>query len=192
MNKIKHVGNDWNYLHDNYQYARINFFNDDMKVKTTTLKDIKFNPIFEGEVTIDKIRSFYKDCIKENWNMNMKDFEENYKNLVNFVLFHDYLLIIKFEKEKYYKLFNIEKGQPDSGPETLFAPYSLELSLEYITFSGKVVNDTIEFIFRNYVKDFLIVRTVISDLLTIVTEPFCVPDYIIAFNSEEEKKSKLK
>ena len=35
-------------------------------------------------------------------------------------------------------------------------------------------------------------RTVISDLLTIVTEPFCVPDYIIAFNSEEEKKSKLK
>ena len=81
MNKIKHVGNDWNYLHDNYQYARINFFNDDMKVKTATLKDIKFNPIFEGEVTIDKIRSFYKDCIKENWNMNMKDFEENYKIL---------------------------------------------------------------------------------------------------------------
>ena len=52
-----------------------------MKVKTATLKDIKFNPIFEGEVTIDKIRSFYKDCIKENWNMNMKDFEENYKIL---------------------------------------------------------------------------------------------------------------
>ena len=68
--------------------------------------------------------------------MNMKDFEENYKNLVNLVLFHDYLLIIKFEREKYYKLFNIEKGQPDSGPENLFAPYSLELSLEYITFSG--------------------------------------------------------
>ena len=133
LNIIKHVGNDWNYLHDNYQYARINFFNEDMKVKTATLKDIEFTPIFEGDVTIDKIRSFYKNCIKENWNMDIEDFEKNYKNLVELVLFHDYLLIIKFEREKYYKLFNIEKGEPDSGPENLFAPFSLKLSLEYVT-----------------------------------------------------------
>lgn len=190
INTIKHVGNDWNYLHDNYQYARINYFNEDMKVQSVTLKDIEFNPIFESEVTIDNIRSFYKTCIKENWNMVIKDFKENYRNLVELVLFDDYLLIIKFDREKYYKLFNIAKGQPDSGPENLFAPYYLKLSLEYITYAGKTEKETIEFIFKNYIEDFLVVRKVISNLLIIVTETFSAPDYIIAFISEEEKKNK--
>ena len=135
MENIKQVGNDWNYLHDNYQYTRITFFNEYMHVSDVSLKDIIFRPIFDSDVTIEKIKSFYKDCINENWSMDLNNFQKNYEGLVELTLYDNCLILLKFEREKYYKLFNIEKGYSDFGTEMLFVPYSLKLVLEYTTFS---------------------------------------------------------
>ena len=190
MENIKQVGNDWNYLHDNYQYTRITFFNEYMHVSDVSLKDITFRPIFDSDVTIEKIKSFYKDCINENWSMDLNNFQKNYEGLVELILYDNCLILLKFEREKYYKLFNIEKGYSDFGTEMLFAPYSLKLVLEYTTFSNKSEKASIEFIFGNYVEDALVVRKVISDLLTIETKPFLFPDYIIILLNKENKIKK--
>ena len=192
LDKIEHVGNDWNYLHDNYQYTRITFFNEYMKVKSVSLKDIGFTVLYEEEPTIDKIKTFFQDGIKENWNMDMKNFKNNYENLVELVLYDDCLIMLKFKKEKYYNLFNIEKGHFFMGIEELFAPFSLSLTIEYTTFSDKTEKDVIEFVFKNYIEDFLVIRKVISGLLTIRTEPFLAPDYIILLANDEENKVKNK
>ena len=190
MENIKQVGNDWNYLHDNYQYTRITFFNEYMHVSDVSLKDIIFRPIFDSDVTIEKIKSFYKDCINENWSMDLNNFQKNYEGLVELTLYDNCLILLKFEREKYYKLFNIEKGYSDFGTEMLFVPYSLKLVLEYTTFSNKLEKASIEFIFGNYVEDALVVRKVISDLLTIETKPFLFPDYIIILLNKENKMKK--
>ena len=190
MENIKQVGNDWNYLHDNYQYTRITFFNEYMHVSDVSLKDIIFRPIFNSDVTIEKIKSFYKDCINENWSMDLNNFQKNYEGLVELTLYDNCLILLKFEREKYYKLFNIEKGYSDFGTEMLFIPYSLKLVLEYTTFSNKLEKASIEFIFGNYVEDALVVRKVISDLLTIETKPFLFPDYIIILLNKENKIKK--
>ena len=188
MDKIKNVGNDWNYLHDNYQYARVTFITDYMNVKSVSLKDVKFSVKYDGDVTIDKIKDFFKGCINEDWKMDLKDFQKNYEGLVELVLYDDCLIVVKFEKEKYYKLFNIEKGNSEFEKlEKLFAPYSLELTLEYTTLNGKTEEEAIEFIFKNYIDDFLVVRKVISDLLTIRTEPFQSPYYVIILKEEDNK-----
>lgn len=192
LETIERVGNNWNYLHDNYQYTRITFFNEYMNVKSVSLKDINFTVLFDGETTIDKIKTFFKDGMNENWNMDMNNFKNNYENLVELVLYDECLIMLKFQKEKYYKLFNIKKGPRYMGTEELFAPFSLSLTIEYTNFSDKTEKDVIEFIFRNYIDDFLVIRTVISKLLTIRTEPFLTPDYIILLDNEEENKDKKK
>ena len=190
LDTIERVGNDWNYLHDNSQYARIIFFNEYMKVKSVSLKDINFTALYDEDVTIDKIKSFFKDGINENWNMDMKDFKNNYKNLVELVLYDENLIMLKFKKEKYYKLFDLKKSPLYKGTEVLFAPFSLSLTIEYTTFSDKTEKDVIEFLFKNYIDDFLVIRTVISKLLTIRTEPFLAPNYIILLENEEENNVK--
>jgi hypothetical protein len=104
---------------------------------------------------------------------------------------------IKIWKKKYYEFFHIEKGYEDprenlfsDGNERLFAPYSLKLELEYTTFSDKTEKESIEFIFKNYIDDFLVARKIISNNLTIKTEPFIFPSYIIILKNDDEKNVK--
>ena len=189
LKTIKRVGDDWDYIHDNYQYARVVFFNEFMGVNSITLKDIEFFPIYNEEVSIDGIKKFYSNCIDEGWSMNMTDFKNNYENLVELVLYDNTLIILKFQKEKYYKLFNIRKGYPNYEQEELFAPYSFKLILEYTTFEGEKKESSIKLIFGTYIEDTLMITRVISSQLTIETEPFTPPDYIIKLlNKNNEKK----
>ena len=197
METIKKVGDNWEYLHDNYQYARVKFFKNYMKVKKVTLKDIEFHPLYDSEITLDAIKSFYKTCIDEKWNMDIKDFKKKYESLVELVLYDECLVMLKFERKKYYELFNIEKGYEDpfenllsDGNERLFIHYFLKLKLEYTTLSDKTEIENIEFIFKNYIEDFLVARKIISNNLTIRTEPFVIPNYIILLKNNGEKNIK--
>lgn len=190
LNTIKRVGNNWDYIHDNYQYARVVFFNEFMGVKSTSLKDIEFTPIYNDDVTIDRIKKFYASCIGKDWNINMTDFKKKYENLVELVLYDDNIIILKFLREKYYELFNIKKGFPNYGPEEFFAPYSLKLTLEYITFKEEKNLSSIKLIFGTYIEDTLMITKVISSDLTIETEPFAPPDYIIILNKDDKNKKK--
>ena len=198
LEKIQRVENNWIYLHDNSQYAQVTFNNKNyIKVKQVILKGIEFYPLFDSEITIDRIKNFYKECINDKWNMDIKDFKKKYESLVDLVLFGDWMIILKFEKKKYYEFFHIEKGYEDprenlfsDGNERLFAPYSLKLELEYTTFSDKTEKESIEFIFKNYIDDFLVARKIISNNLTIKTEPFIFPSYIIILKNNDEKNVK--
>jgi len=199
LEKIEKVGDNYEYLHENYQYARVTFFKDYMNVKQVILKGIEFYPLFDREITLDEIKSFYKACINEKWNMDIKDFKKRYENLVDLVLYDNCLIMLKFERKKYYEFFNIEKGYTDpldnlfsDGNERLFAPYSLKLELEYTTLSDKTEKENMEFIFKNYIDDFLVVKKIISNHLTIRTEPLCIPDYIILLKNNDEKNLKNK
>ena len=199
LEKIEKVGDNYEYLHENYQYARVTFFKDYMNVKQVILKGIEFYPLFDREITLDEIKSFYKACINEKWNMDIKDFKKRYENLVDLVLYDNCLIMLKFERKKYYEFFNIEKGYTDpldnlfsDDNERLFAPYSLKLELEYTTLSDKTEKENMEFIFKNYIDDFLVVKKIISNHLTIRTEPLCIPDYIILLKNNDEKNLKNK
>ena len=199
LEKIEKVGDNYEYLHENYQYAKVTFFKDYMNVKQVILKGIEFYPLFDREITLDEIKSFYKACINEKWNMDIKDFKKRYENLVDLVLYDNCLIMLKFERKKYYEFFNIEKGYTDpldnlfsDGNERLFAPYSLKLELEYTTLSDKTEKENMEFIFKNYIDDFLVVKKIISNHLTIRTEPLCIPDYIILLKNNDEKNLKNK
>ena len=199
LEKIEKVGDNYEYLHENYQYAKVIFFKDYMNVKQVILKGIEFYPLFDREITFDEIKSFYKACINEKWNMDIKDFKKRYENLVDLVLYDNCLIMLKFERKKYYEFFNIEKGYTDpldnlfsDGNERLFAPYSLKLELEYTTLSDKTEKENMEFIFKNYIDDFLVVKKIISNHLTIRTEPLCIPDYIILLKNNDEKNLKNK
>ena len=44
INTIKRAKRDWNYIEENYKYAKINFFYAYMDVKNVSLTDIEFSP----------------------------------------------------------------------------------------------------------------------------------------------------
>ena len=188
LDSIKKVEDNWDYLYNNYDYARINFYNEYMQVKSVELKNLDFTPLYNDDyITIDKIKKFYEGCLNENWNMDLENFKENYKNLIELTLYDDTMLIIKFQKEKYYKFFNINKGYADFGTEKFFFPYSFKLEFKYTTFDDKKENASIQLVFGSYVDDTLILNKVISHQLTIKTEPLCLPDYIILLLNKDNK-----
>ena len=186
INTIKRVKRDWNYLYEkNYKYAKVTFFNKIMDVKTVTLKEIEFTPLFNGDVTIERIKKFYVESIDEKWNMKIENFNKDYENLVELVLYSEYLIILKFEKQKYYNFFNIKKGYYEFGIEKLFIPYLLKLSLEYTTNDDKIENGSVKLIFGSYINDTLIISKVISNGITLKTDSFNLPDFNLILNKDE-------
>ena len=182
--EIKHVKGNWSYLKQYMDFAKVTLYNEFMHVKAVSLKKIEFTPIFNDEVTIDKIKEFYFGRIDKNWSTDIKDFKERYKNLVEVILYCDSIIILKFEREKYLNFFNIKEGYLNFNTERLFAPYLLKVELEYTTAKDKVVPATIEFRFNDYVDDALIISKLTSRLLTIETKGFCAPDYVVILRNK--------
>ena len=188
LEKIKRVKEDWDYLYeDQFGMAKVIFYNKTMNVKSVTLKDIEFESIFEEEITMDKIKKFFKDGIKEKWEIDMNDFKKRYENLVELIFYDDYIIILQFKKEKYYEFFNIKKGYEDIAFEKLLAPYSLKLTLEYTNLEDKTGTAMVKLIFTHYKNDGLILNKFISKELTLNTKPLIIPEYCLIFQNPNEE-----
>ena len=70
-----------------------------MDVKNVSLTDIEFSPLFNDDVTIEKIKKFYIESIDEKWNMKIENFNKDYENLLELILYDQYSVIQKFEKK---------------------------------------------------------------------------------------------
>ena len=188
LEKIKRVKEDWNYLNEEQFYmAKVIFYDKAMNVKSISLKAVEFESIFEEDITIDKIKKFFKDGIKEKWEIDMNDFKKRYENLVELIFYDDYIIILLFKKEKYYEFFNIEKGYEDIAFEKLLAPYSLKLTLEYTNLEDKTGTATVKLIFTHYKDDGLILNKFISKELTLNTKPLIIPEYSLIFRNPNEE-----
>ena len=64
LEKIKRVKEDLNYLYEEqFNQAKVIFYNKTMNVKSVSLKAIEFESIFEEEITKDMIKKFFKGGI---------------------------------------------------------------------------------------------------------------------------------
>ena len=70
-----------------------------MDVKNVSLTDIEFSPLFNDDETIEKIKKFYIESIDEKWNMKIENFNKDYENLLELILYDQYSVIQKFEKK---------------------------------------------------------------------------------------------
>ena len=189
---IKYVGRNRDYLNENSRFAKVIFFNEYMGVKKVSLKNFKFSVVLNDKDTIDKTKECYRASIAKNLNMD-EDFQNKYKDLVELILYNDYLIILKFSKKNYLKFLNIKKGYMNyNETELLFAPYLLEIELEYTTYEDKELQSTIELTFDSYSEDTLIISKVCSEPLTIDAKKFSIPDYVIICRNHDDKKNKIK
>ena len=101
---IKYVGRNRDYLNENSRFAKVIFFNEYMGVKKVSLKNFKFS-VTNDKDTIDKTKECYRASIAKNLNMDIEDFQHKYKDLVELILYNDYLIILKFSKKKLFKIF---------------------------------------------------------------------------------------
>ena len=161
-----------------------------MDVKSAELTDLEFYPIFENNLTEDSIKDFYKENIDGNWKINFDEFKSKYSELVEPILYADFLILLKFEKKKYADFFNIKKKPVNFALERLFAPFVLKLCLKLINLEDQEIETKVELTFKYYSNDALIVNKLDSKDL-ILDDPFTFHDYVLVLPKDTNNGKKL-
>ena len=168
-------------------YSEIMFDKYTLKFRNIILENIEVNPLCDTEPTVKEIKKFYKSSLEDD--SNMDNFLESYKKLIEIAFPRNGLILLKFNKKKYYDLFKIKEAFNMSGVELLFIPFIVSLDFKYITLNNEEKKTNIKLKYNRYYEDVLLISECSSKNLKIDSEPLYLGDNFIILKDEKEPET---